>query len=215
MYIYTITNKNNGKKYVGQTKRSVHERYLSHMTDLKNKKHKNKLMQKDYDNGHSFEVLQLDCVAFEFSLDNLEKFWIKKLKSSFEDGGYNLQSGGRTNYSFSSDVIERFKGRKNRLGKTHSDRTKEKISLKNKGRPSPNKGKTASLETKEKQRLAKLGKSAVHSMIKVYDNFGNVFDSVKDAANFHGLKRTTVSANLSGQNKSLRCGINFQYLRGG
>jgi len=50
------------------------------------------------------------------------------------------------------------KGNKNWLGKSHSEETKCKISNANKGKVSPNKGKTASLETRLKQSLAKKGK---------------------------------------------------------
>ena len=100
--LYLITNKVNGKRYVGQTQSNIG--YLSRWRD-----HINEAM---YTKGHrgllhnaivkygpeSFEVKLLIHGVEEKDIDRLEVLWIKKLKTFYlADGswGYNMTQGGQ------------------------------------------------------------------------------------------------------------------------
>lgn len=92
--IYCITNKINGKCYVGQSI-NITERWKSHRSRPFNPKASQydspfyRAIRKYGINNFIFTVLE-ECSKEE--LDEREKFWIKKLNSY--DDGYNLTSGG-------------------------------------------------------------------------------------------------------------------------
>lgn len=98
-------------------------------------------------------------------------------------------------------------------GKTHSEQTRLKISEANKGKPSPMKGKCHTDEAKQKNTASHLGKPNVHSRISVQDDLGNMFSSVSQAADFHGILRTVVTNVLSGYSKQTKSGRTFSYLK--
>lgn len=113
-------------------------------------------------------------------------FWEKKLIKEWDlmnpEKGYNKKEGG-SNGKPSNETREKL--RQAILGKKHSDETKNKLSLIFKGCTNPKiseslkeyykthdgtmKGKSFSEESKQKMRLAKLGKSSPHKGIKLND----------------------------------------------
>lgn len=91
--IYKITNKINGKIYVGQTKNSVKERKLSHLqsvnTDSKYPLHC--AIRKYGIENFVFETIE-ECNISQ--LNEKESYWIKELNTLCQNG-YNIRSGGR------------------------------------------------------------------------------------------------------------------------
>jgi group I intron endonuclease len=131
-YLYKLTNKVNGKSYIGQTIRSIQSRLEEHQKE---------------DSG---------CVAIRnaiqyYGWDNFEKEWYEvpnedlnfyeemlvALLDTLAPDGYNLKEGGSN-------------------GKL-SEETKQKISESQRGEKNPMFGKTQSEETKQKQRDAQQG----------------------------------------------------------
>lgn len=90
--IYLIVNNINGKKYVGQTTKSLEKRWYDHC--YANKKRKN-LLHKAIDKygKENFTIAQLAPAFFVEMLDDLEKFHILK-ENSLSPHGYNLETGG-------------------------------------------------------------------------------------------------------------------------
>ena len=95
--IYKITNKINGKIYIGQ---SIHieKRWKEHRRHYKLLRNKGKVLYQAFDkygiDNFQFEVLE-ECVASE--LDEKEKLYITKLNSLVgkgEETGYNVLEGG-------------------------------------------------------------------------------------------------------------------------
>jgi len=113
--IYLIQCKANGKKYIGQA-RDIKNRWIKHKTSLINNRHWNIYLQSAWNkygkDAFEFKIL---CEEKEENLNELEEFIISELETFTDrDKGYNLASGGGAS--------------------KHSEETKEKISLANKGR---------------------------------------------------------------------------------
>ena len=88
-YIYVITNKQNGKQYVGQTSRDIDVRFDEHMWGKGGASYLHNAIQKY--GKQSFTVKELEQVPIS-ELDEKEKYWIKKLDT--QNTGYNLTVGG-------------------------------------------------------------------------------------------------------------------------
>lgn len=109
-YIYKITNKLNGKLYIGKTLlQNPNDRWKTHCEDYKKERNKNRplylAMNKYGIEKFSFEIIE------EVSLDivnNREIYWIEYYRS-FRDG-YNATLGGDgTHYIDYDIVIETYK----------------------------------------------------------------------------------------------------------
>lgn len=105
--IYSIRNKINNKIYVGQAE-DYWRRKEQHISKLIKNIHPVKQLQEDYnlycntnknlDNVFIFNIEQ-QCNIEE--LDDLERYYIQKLNSFEDNGGYNATTGGKSNFNFS------------------------------------------------------------------------------------------------------------------
>ena len=98
MGIYQIKNMRNGKLYIGSAK-NLQGKINSHKFQLKNGLHRNKEMQREYneagEDGFSFEVLDYlkpkeDLKNYDYTeeLKILEEMWLEKLQP-YDEKGYN------------------------------------------------------------------------------------------------------------------------------
>lgn len=137
--IYTITCLANNKVYVGNSV-CVEDRLGNHKWNLKNNTHINEYLQRAWnlynENNFLFELLEECEERFLYSEEN---YWVNLLDTLNIERGYNLRP---TNPE--------------KVGKC-SDKTKLKISIANKGRIPPSKGKKLSSEVKEKIRISNIG----------------------------------------------------------
>lgn len=182
--IYKITNQNNGKVYIGQSKNLSH-RKATHIYDLKHNMGHNKEMQKDFNDNpdaFKFEVL---CKCSENDLDMLKKTYIKLYNSNNLECGYNLEDGGVTNHSCAESTrkkkSENQKGNKYMCGKKLSDEWKKHLS-----EAQPHKKRIQCVETNV------------------------VYDSFADAARKTGLNRTKIVSCCTGKRKTTG-GLHFKY----
>jgi len=127
--VYYIRNTVNGKGYIGQALKTV-GRWLSHLREardvLKGKKDHCVLLNNAINKygGEAFEVLKLcDCTSTT-EMDEMETKFIHEYNTKVPNG-YNLTSGGGKGLD-SEETRE--KKRQMRLGKTHAEDTKKKIS---------------------------------------------------------------------------------------
>jgi len=91
MIIYKITNKNDGKFYIGQTTKSLEQRFSSHCKICSKCTKLSRAIQKYGKENFTIEIIEI-CNDME-SLNKREEYWIKKTKAI--ENGYNLMTGGR------------------------------------------------------------------------------------------------------------------------
>lgn len=136
MIIYVITNKINGKQYVGQTKGSLeqrwnqHKHYASHCYALKAA-----ISKYGADN---FSIEQIDSANSREELNEKERYWIEKL-NTLSPNGYNLTTGGDCT-TICQETLDKMS--KALQGHPVSEETREKLRVAHTGRQ-------ASEETKE------------------------------------------------------------------
>lgn len=137
MFIYSITNKVNGKQYIGQTVQNVGKRWKSHL-----KKNSNCKALGNAISLYGKENFLIETVYEATSLEELnqkEQEFINKY-NTLAPKGYNLTVGG-----------DRTK---------HSEESRAKMSAAHKGKPGPMMGKHHSEEAKKAMSDAKKGKTA-------------------------------------------------------
>ena len=90
MIIYLVTNKLNGKQYVGQTIRPISERWRDHCR-VNDDNYFHRAIRKY--GAENFNVDVIDVAKTEEELDQKEVFWIGKL-CTMVPHGYNIKRGG-------------------------------------------------------------------------------------------------------------------------
>lgn len=130
MLIYEVTNKLNGKKYIGQTTASLKRRIDCHMNEAKSGKRSksafhNALLKYGRD-GFDFRVIE-ECQTFD-ELNDREKHWISAC-NSLCPAGYNIEAGGK-NAPLSESTKAKLRGQK------RSEETRSLLSRINRNRPS-------------------------------------------------------------------------------
>lgn len=162
MIVYLITNKVNGKQYVGQTIRSLKSRWRRHYYDDKRSKAANVPLKnaiRKY-GKENFEKIVLKVCQSQQDMDFYEKKFIEEYKT-LSPNGYNCTTGGET-VIFSQETIEKMKI--SQIGRIHSESVRKKISESNKGiqdvsgENNPMYGRNHSEEAKKKMSEAKKGK---------------------------------------------------------
>ncbi|MBR3050492.1 MAG: GIY-YIG nuclease family protein, partial [Selenomonadaceae bacterium] len=126
--VYLIMNLVNGKKYVGQTVRSLEKRMLQHTYD---NLCVDKAMRK-YGLENFYYGVVKSCASKE-ELDYWEKYFIVALKSKVPNG-YNLTDGGEGTVGRKHTPETLAKMSASKLGKKRSAETRAKISVSRKGK---------------------------------------------------------------------------------
>lgn len=192
MFIYLITNLANRKVYVGQTKRPIHRRWKQHVSCAKLGKLSRLSSAIRKYGSESFRIEELDQYPTKEELSVAEIIAIAIYQSTDRRFGYNLGRGGegapegnkhrlgkshrldsRVKMSKSHVALKlgpaspehkrkiqiSMRGKQNCKGRVLSRLTRDKIRA-------SEKGKFVSEETRNKQRLARLGKSPWNKGLK-------------------------------------------------
>jgi len=133
--IYKIINQINGKVYVGQTWKSIRERFAEHKVPS-NKGCINLHRALNKYGRNNFIIKLITVCGTQKTADYWEDYFIKRYNSIKQ--GYNLKGGGSHGH--------------------FSDAIKKKISEATKGRPAWNKGKSPSEESRKKMSAWQIGR---------------------------------------------------------
>lgn len=137
--IYKITNTKTSKVYIGQTQKSLEERFTRHKELAKRKVNRYLYDAINHYGEDNFIIEKIDEANTKVDLDEKEKYWISFYSSDNPEKGYNMTigGGGGDTWSLQSEErkierIERFK--KKMCGRKVSIETIEKIRSKTKGK---------------------------------------------------------------------------------
>lgn len=169
-YIYKITNLVNGKVYIGQTTKTLEERYRRHLYLAQ--KHTNRYLydamnKYGYEN---FEIKEIEEVSND-QLDEREIYWIAYYDSTNHDKGYNMTIGGGGGNTWDKNP--------------HKELTSKKISEANKGKHkvSPEHHKIMIEKAKEVNKI-KVNKQELENDIKSFMSIENICEK-------YGISRRT------------------------
>ena len=201
MIIYKLTNKINGKVYIGQTVRTLEERIKEHTSH--NKTAISKAIRKYGINNFEIEIIE-KCKTVK-ELNSREKYWIKKY-NSFSETGYNLCEGGENTKGFKHREYSKHKmsvtkskmyiGKNNPFyGKHHSKEQCEKWSKERKGR--------------DMSKVTEAAKKVNSIKVKNIET-GEVFNSIVEAAEKYNLKATHITRVCRGKRKTTG-GFHWEY----
>lgn len=163
--IYSITNKIDGKKYIGQSV-DISKRFFQHKSELRSNTHPNNHLQHSWnrygEENFLFEIIT-ECTMDE--LDEFEKYYIDINNSMNPKFGYNFESGGNKNKSVSKETRKKMSdslsGRRHPFygkikedapfyGYKHTEKTKKRIGDSNRGENHHNYGKPLPLTVKKR-----------------------------------------------------------------
>jgi group I intron endonuclease len=85
MIIYCVTNRLNNKKYIGQTSRSLEERFREHIIQRDNCRGISGAIRKY--GKENFKIEQIDTASSIEELNEREIYWIKRLNTKVPIGG--------------------------------------------------------------------------------------------------------------------------------
>ena len=132
MFIYKITNIKNGKMYIGQTIRSVEERWKRHCADALNNildTHFARAIR--YYTPKSFTIETIDTAITQQELTAKESYWITwydSIKNGYNETSAENKSGGNTYKNKTTEELQQIKEkiRKSKLGEKNPHATSVK-----------------------------------------------------------------------------------------
>lgn len=125
MIIYLITNMVNGKQYVGQTTRSLQQRWREHCCNSSQCTYLHNAIAKY--GKENFKVEQIDIAIDQEELDYKESQYIK-FYNTLAPNGYNLDTGGKGGRQFSKVICYK-------ISENHADVSGENNPMFGKKRP--------------------------------------------------------------------------------
>lgn len=199
MVIYKLTNKVNGKSYVGQTTRDLKTRIAEH-----SRKHRTVIEKaiKKYGIG-SFSIETIDSADTISELNKKEVYWIEQVGCVVPDGynqcnggdntmGFNHREESKEKMSASHKELDKTAEKNPFFGKNHTEEQRRKWSEDRKNDP----------RYQENMRKARIA-SVKSTQVKVVNlDTKEVFDSIRQAADQYKLKSTHISRVCRGGRKT-------------
>ena len=184
MKIYKITNKIDGKSYIGKCVGSIEKRFQRHCRPSSGCiKIKNAINKYGKEN---FEVEELEVCENTEVLSKREVYWIKHYNSI--EKGYNLTKGGDGGLP-NEEVREKI--RKYRTGKKASQKTKDKMS---------------------KNRTGHKNSKAKKTLVTMSDGTEKIFDCLRYASDALNISYSCARALAQGYSSKSRQGYKIKYL---
>lgn len=168
--IYEIFNIINNKRYIGQSV-NIYKRWNSHVSELNKNSHKNLYLQRAWskygEDNFRFSILEKCDAKY---LDERENYYIEKYSTMDELFGYNLTSGGNSKKIVSQQSVDKM------IDSRWTNEKREQQSMAISGNNNP--------------MFAKFGSKNAESKPVLCVNTGIIFESMKLAAKWCGLKNS-------------------------
>lgn len=211
MIIYKITNKINGKVYIGQTIKSLQQRWSQHCCDAKYHKTNSVLHKAIIKYGAiNFIVEQIDVACDREELNEKEKHWIKSYNSIIPNG-YNIDIGGFGGCS-SEEHRERISKSLKIFYKTHDNPMKGTISPM-RGKIGAMKGRKHSEETKQKMSEMRSGINSKVAKKVMCVETGEIFTSGKEASDKYNISRSCICCACKGKGQTTAGNFHWKYVK--
>ncbi len=146
-YIYCFVFPN-GKRYVGQTIRKPKYRWNNGKGYTVGTPVKAAIDEFGWQN-----VNKLCYEVPDSELDEQERYWIEKYKTTDPEYGYNIQSGGKNGFAFPHSEEHCRKISESQIGRVVTEKTRERISEAKRGSHLPKKSEITRRRMSESQRL--------------------------------------------------------------
>ncbi len=199
MLIYKITNKINGKIYIGQTTQSIAERWWQHRRRSPSQTHRSAIHNAIQLHGESSFTIEI--IATGASIEELNRLEVEFIAryNSLAPNGYNFLKGG--------------------LNKECHPETKALIAAKLRGRPIKNrqngakKGRRLTKEWKDKISATMTGvpQPWKYKPVRAIET-GVVYESVNAASEATGIERTGLLYLLRTGGRNRGTGLTFEYV---
>lgn len=184
--IYKITNKINGKFYIGSSN-NLRKRLQDHKRELRAGKHTNKHLQASWnkygEDSFDFEVLEIVSDGTNEKLRELETLYIQETECYKGSIGYNLIPGGIGTLNLHC-----------------SEEKKKRISEANKGKVAWNKG--IPMDETQKDTLKEINRKNRGKKIDISDPQGNFIEtlsSVSEVVEKYQISKNTVTDSCKGR----------------
>lgn len=173
--IYKITNKTNGKSYIGQTVYdSPQRRWNVHKNIFKQEKHQEYLYRAMRKHGFENFEFSIICTCKKEELSELECKYIKHY-NTFGTEGYNMTSGGEGRRDFKLSEETKRKISLAGKGRVPSEETRKKLSLAGMGRKL-----TEEIKAKMKETVSKKKKPVKIINVKLPPSIRIIKDSTRE-----------------------------------
>lgn len=178
-YIYKVTDKSNGKIYIGRHRAKVFEGYKYTGSGLIISNIKQRLLEAGISIEERLDIEMIDTAESSEELNQKEIYWISKLHSRDADIGYNICKGGEAGpggplfqgHQHSEETKTKMsQTRRGVLNSNYGNHWNQSLELKNlhgtlsSGENNGMYGKKQSDEQKQKDRLAHIGKIAISNI---------------------------------------------------
>lgn len=225
--IYKITNKINGKVYIGQTIQSLKSRKRDHRNKVD--RLSNLYLYRAFKKYGfaAFEWQEIDQAISKTELDEKEKFYIERFQAVDREYGYNMTCGGEGGKQ--TEEVRRRIGASNRgrvkseeerkklsislkgkytkekaswWGRKHTDEQKRKISEAQLGAKNHMYGKKASEETRQKKSEAIRGEKHWNHKTVINLDSGEIYVSALEASEKTGVDNSSIGKCCKGLRNS-------------
>lgn len=213
--IYKITNKINGKAYIGQTiRKNPMIRINSHFQKFQPRGHNKYLFRSICKYGKSNFKIELLYTAFDKEELNDSEILLIKFHNTISPKGYNLKEGGNQGGKCKESTKKIISEKNKQYWATHKHPfkgkkfTKEHIENLSKVR----KGFTSSARKKAAQKWVEINKKPIKA-IEINTKKEYVFESIIECANVLNLNASNISRTArNDQNRKQHKGYRFEYI---
>lgn len=207
-FVYRITNRVNGKFYIGITRNAPEFRFRQHVNNARYKAKYSRLAAAIIKYGK--ENFFVEILETHSSDEQVKLAEIRLIKEARPHYNVTLGGDGTTGHTLSEEqrqkARERMLGSKINLGNKWSIESRAALSAKLKGRNPPKETKLM-----RETRAANCRKRALETRRKVVCvTTGMQYESISSAAKAHGLCKTTVSA-ICRKKRKAAYGIQFEF----